>query len=342
MSEPLTLISLTLVSLGVAVILFWPESGFLARLGRVRLRSQRVLTEDILKHAYKCELEGRQATIESMAGVLQQGGGKVVQLVEEMRSHELVQIKGEEFHLTGTGRRYALHVIRAHRLWESYLAEQTGVGEIEWHRQAEREEHMLTRSDLAQISARLRHPVYDPHGDPIPTDSGTMITPPGIPLTEAQVGIPLRIVHVEDEPEVVYSQLVAEGLKLGMTGRVTEKGKDRLCFVTPGEEHFLAPIIARNVSVVPVEVRSGLGDRLRLTDLKLGKKATILGISQGCRGAERRRFMDLGLLPGTTIEAELSSPAGNPRAYRVRGTLLALREAQAQSILIEPLQENGN
>ena len=342
MSEPLPLILLTLISLGLAVVLFWPGSGYLARLQRTRRRSRRVLIEDTLKHVYKSELDGRQATVESMAGVLQQGRAKVIQILEEMRSHELVQIQGEGFALTEKGRRHALHIIRAHRLWESYLAEQTGVGEIEWHRQAERAEHVLTRSDLAQISFRLRHPVYDPHGDPIPTDSGEMIPRPGIPLTEGQVGIPLRIVHIEDEPEVVYSQLVAEGLKLGMTGRITEKGKDRLCFVTLGEEHFLAPIIARNVSVLAVEAPSILTAQLRLTDLKLGKKAKILGISQGCRGAERRRFMDLGLLPGTTIEAELSSPAGNPKAYRVRGTLLALREAQAQSILIEPLQENGN
>ncbi len=40
--------------------------------------------------------------------------------------------------LTPSGERYALNVIRAHRLWEQHLAEKTGVAENEWHRRAER------------------------------------------------------------------------------------------------------------------------------------------------------------------------------------------------------------
>jgi Fe2+ transport system protein FeoA len=44
--------------------------------------------------------------------------------------------------------------------------------------------------------------------------------------------------------------------------------------------------------------------------------------------------MDLGILPGTVIAAELVSPGGDPVAYRVRGTLLALRREQAEHILI--------
>ena len=49
--------------------------------------------------------------------------------------------------------------------------------------------------------------------------------------------------------------------------------------------------------------------------------------------------MDLGILPGTTIEAELRSPSGDPTAYRVRGAVIALRRAQSELIYIDQIKE---
>ncbi len=54
-------------------------------------------------------------------------------------------------------------------------------------------------------------------------------------------------------------------------------------------------------------------------------------------GADRRRLMDLGILPGTRIEVEMRSPLGDPTAYRVRGSVIALRRRQAQNIVIRLL-----
>jgi Fe2+ transport system protein FeoA len=41
------------------------------------------------------------------------------------------------------------------------------------------------------------------------------------------------------------------------------------------------------------------------------------------------------VVPGTTITAELSSPGGDPVAYRIRGALIALRRQQAAWIEID-------
>ena len=49
--------------------------------------------------------------------------------------------------------------------------------------------------------------------------------------------------------------------------------------------------------------------------------------------------MDLGILPGTRIEAVMRSPMGDPVAYRVRGALVALRQGQARQIVIECPEE---
>lgn len=57
-------------------------------------------------------------------------------------------------------------------------------------------------------------------------------------------------------------------------------------------------------------------------------------VSVQSEGAERRRMFDLGFTPGTTIWVETRSPLGDPIAYRVRDTVVALRRAQAQKISV--------
>jgi Fe2+ transport system protein FeoA len=56
-------------------------------------------------------------------------------------------------------------------------------------------------------------------------------------------------------------------------------------------------------------------------------------------GAERRRLMDLGVLPGTEIVADVISPLGDPTAYLIRGALVALRRTQARRIHIATPEE---
>jgi Fe2+ transport system protein FeoA len=52
--------------------------------------------------------------------------------------------------------------------------------------------------------------------------------------------------------------------------------------------------------------------------------------------------MDLGILPGTRIEVEMRSPLGDPVAYRVRGSVIALRNKQAREIEITAIVTSGN
>jgi DtxR family transcriptional regulator, Mn-dependent transcriptional regulator len=63
----------------------------------------------------------------------------------------------------------------------------------------------------------------------------------------------------------------------------------------------------------------------------------VAGLSPACRGAERRRFLDLGILPGTPVTATLRSPSGDPTAYLIRGALIALRREQAALVRVREL-----
>ncbi len=71
-----------------------------------------------------------------------------------------------------------------------------------------------------------------------------------------------------------------------------------------------------------------------LATLEVGQKATVSRLL--LTGPERRRLLDLGLSPGTVVEARLRSPLGDPIAYIVRGTVIALRREQAEAIEVEP------
>jgi len=57
-------------------------------------------------------------------------------------------------------------------------------------------------------------------------------------------------------------------------------------------------------------------------------------VSLNLQGLLRRRILDLGMVPGTPIQCIRKSPAGDPIAYLVRDTLIALRSEDAQHITV--------
>ena len=52
-------------------------------------------------------------------------------------------------------------------------------------------------------------------------------------------------------------------------------------------------------------------------------------------GSRAQRLLEMGLLPGTTVEVIRSAPLGFPIEIRVRGYLLTLRKEEAECIEIE-------
>ena len=341
MPSPLIALSAGILFLAVLAIIFWPDRGLYIRWQQARRMSARVLREDALKYLYAGELEGRAVTLSSLAGELGVSLDEAARLLGEMTRLGLVEARDDAYELTVTGREVAVQVLRAHRLWEQYLHDFTGYSEEEWHARAEEQEHRLGPDEVAALDERLGHPLYDPHGDPIPTVEGEVAAPKTIPLSQLEPGDIARVEHLEDQPEIVYAQLVAEGLHPGMEVLLLEKTPQRIRFLSRGDEHVLAPVLAANVFVLPVpkekaaEVAAPLGDPL--SSLKPGEEAEIVDISRTMRPVERRRLLDLGVLPGTKIRAEFVSPTGDPVAYMIRGALIALRREQAEKIFVKKL-----
>ena len=161
----------------------------------------------------------------------------------------------------------------------------------------------------------------------------------GTPATAWPIDRLARIVHLEDEPPISYAQLVAEGIEVGQLIRIIDSSPERMV-LTDGENEFrLAPAVAANIFLESAPQTPAHSGALRLAELSTGQVAHVLGLDDRCQGYSRRRLMDLGFTEGATIRAALTTFAGDPRAYEIRGTLIALRREQASQVLVQPLEK---
>ncbi|MBL8096792.1 MAG: FeoA domain-containing protein [Anaerolineales bacterium] len=328
---------LTGVLIVAAIVAIWavaPRIGGLALFQRWRDARDRHRAEDALKFIHAREWRGgRPATLEGLAGALGVPSKRAVVLARRLESRGLIRSASGGFRLTPEGEQLALGVIRAHRLWERYLVDEARMSLADVHAEAERREHDVDAAKLAELEILLGHPTTDPHGDPIPTGTGEMARIESRPLTDWPTGHPALVVHLEDEPPAVFAQIAAEGLRPGQIVRVVEATPERLTLSDGHKTFALAPVLAANIFVGDAPAEAGIAPR-RLTALKRGETALVGALDQGLQGFTRRRLLDLGLTPGARITAELPSMLGDPVAYRVRGTLIALRRDQAEHVLI--------
>jgi DtxR family Mn-dependent transcriptional regulator len=158
-----------------------------------------------------------------------------------------------------------------------------------------------------------------------------------VPLTDWPQHEPAEIAHIEDEPDVIFKQILAVGLLPGATVRVFENRPDCVVLSDGEHEHHLAPVVAANIHVKARRQAPRMAaDVLRLSDLKDGQDSEVVAIDPQYRGFGRRRLMDLGLTPHARVQAHLTNAFGDPRAYLVRGTMIALRKDQAALIWVRP------
>ncbi|MEJ2502663.1 MAG: iron dependent repressor, metal binding and dimerization domain protein [Gemmatimonadota bacterium] len=326
------------IALGAAVVVVvWPERGLLARLRRGRRDTARIRLEDGLKHLLDCERSGRSCTLETMAGRLETSRGVASEVLTRLTDRGLAVATPAGFELTEAGRQYALRILRTHRLWERYLADRTGVPAGQWHAEAERVEHQLSTAEAEALASRLGDPRYDPHGDPIPTAAGEIPARRGTSLSRVDPGTSVVVRHLEDEPREVFDRLVAVGLAPGLTLDVVDRqGEGRMRVRIRGREHTLRAVDVDNVTVERLPAgETAAGRRRTLDEAERGEAVRVVGIAPACQGPQRRRLLDLGVVPGTEIVPELAGASGDPVAYRIRSALIALRREQARWIEVE-------
>jgi len=132
--------------------------------------------ENYLKAVYHLSLnDSEQVNTNRIAAVLNTKPASVTDMLKKLSDKNLLNYtRYQGVNLTDSGRKIALKVIRKHRLWEFFLVEKLDFGWDEVHELAEQLEHIQSVELVNRLDKFLGFPKYDPHGDPIPDDNGTI------------------------------------------------------------------------------------------------------------------------------------------------------------------------
>ncbi|MDO4770398.1 metal-dependent transcriptional regulator [Porphyromonas sp.] len=297
--------------------------------------------EDILKHFFSRNKEAW--TLEDI---------RVWKSIDEETLRKYLRIAERRgwVHLTGSydnivvitpaGLTYGSQMSRAHRIYERYLAERTSYPKDEWHPRAELKEHILTPTEVEEMSRSLGHPLFDPSGEPIPprvgglpdfqfialdeiTDTDTIYTVAALPDDEKE-----RVLAFSRQGLIVGALVKVESI--GHTARLVVEGQ-----TIEVPEHWQPHVLLKHKET-DTPLPEGL---IPLSKLKPGERAVIVRLKSVIIGEKRRRLSDLGFVKGGEVSVYMGSPLGHPVAYLIRDTAIALRRDQSDHILVQPLDQ---
>lgn len=77
-----------------------------------------------------------------------------------------------------------------------------------------------------------------------------------------------------------------------------------------------------------------------LSELEYGEKGIVKEITT--REDMRRRFQDIGIVTGSIIECVGKSPFGDPKAFFIKGAVIAVRSEDSSTVIIEKLGRDKN
>ncbi len=132
--------------------------------------------ENYLKAIYKIMQSNPEASVSTKAISLELGtsAASVTDMIRKLADKGLLSY--ERYYgvnLTREGQKTALTLLRKHRLWEVFLSEKLKFNWAEVHEIAEQLEHIRSVELVDRLDAYLGYPKFDPHGDPIPNESGS-------------------------------------------------------------------------------------------------------------------------------------------------------------------------
>ncbi|MDR6268526.1 DtxR family Mn-dependent transcriptional regulator [Arthrobacter russicus] len=172
--------------------------------------------EDYVKTIYGyTEWQDKPINSSQLAARLGVANSSVSEMVRKLKDSGLVDHQPYgSIRLTEKGLALALSMVRRHRLLETYLAQELGYRWDQVHDEAETLEHAVSDTFIERLSAKLGHPVRDPHGDPIPGPDGRIELPSAHRLAELDSGHRGQIIRISDENPSLLRYLDDERIEL--------------------------------------------------------------------------------------------------------------------------------
>ena len=170
-ASPGAAIVVTMTGLFAMTLVFAPKYGLVADWLRQTRQIPQELMEDVMGAIWRSddkEVEVK-ALLQSHSNSTAQIKRTITMLV---RQDYLLENSGK-ISLTDKGHREAMRLVRAHRLWETYLT-RTNMPESEIHDKAHRLEHISDEATVDYLDDKLGHPLLDPHGSEIPEDTAKL------------------------------------------------------------------------------------------------------------------------------------------------------------------------
>ena len=195
------------------------------------LRALSIRAVDCLRLIYKFHERGERvmtSTMRERLQVLESTGqlsdAAVTQLFKSLADAGFVlhtPYHGVE--LTPRGEQLAKELVRHHRLLELFLVRALGYRLDEVDAEAERLEHAISEDFEDRLDALLGHPTEDPHGDPIPSKTGEVVSTPSRALNELKPGESAVVCRVLDDDAALLRYLETLGLVPGASVSVEEE-----------------------------------------------------------------------------------------------------------------------
>ncbi|MDT0158019.1 metal-dependent transcriptional regulator [Microbacterium sp. ARD32] len=185
--------------------------------------------DDYLKTVYShTEWQDAPITPSQLATALGIAPSSVTEMVKKLAAAGLVSHQPYgAVRLTDAGRDRALHMLRRHRLIETWLVREFGYAWHEVHDEAEVLEHTISDRLLEGIDQRLGRPRFDPHGDAIPDAEGRVDREPFVLLADAPAGHTGRVLRVSDRDPELLQSLEDAGIGVGVELTASETGIHR-------------------------------------------------------------------------------------------------------------------
>lgn len=206
--------------------------------------------EDALRTIFVLAGRGEPVSTSTLARHLGIAAPSVSSMLRRLEEFGLVERAADHLTtLTPHGARHARHVVRRHRLLETFLVEVVGLAPDEVHVEADALEHAVSDRLLDRVDAMLGRPARDPHGDPIPRTGEDHVEGWGTRLDDAAVGGEFRVERVQDWDGPALRHLLDLGVVPGLALVVLERAPfgGPLWVRFDGRDHALGEPLTRLV-----------------------------------------------------------------------------------------------
>lgn len=180
--------------------------------------------ENFVKAVYKLQQESERVSTNALKDELSITAPSVTDMARRLVDEELVDYqKYRGVRLTQKGTIMALQILRRHRMIELYLVRELGYEIHEVHDEAEQLEHAVSDRFIAAIAEKLDHPIFDPHGDPIPSEEGLVHQRELLPLSEIPLATPARVARYIAADSNMLQYTLDRGLELNALVEIVQR-----------------------------------------------------------------------------------------------------------------------